>query len=294
MLTAVPRSRFWFLLSALTGLSLLTQACSTVSGDDVDQPELESTSSELNESSTGPIRYTFNIVGTYPHDTSMFTQGLEFVDDLLIESGGDYGRSSLRIYNPVDGAVVESVRVADELFAEGATVVGDQVWQLTWQAEKALVYELDGLRLIDEVSYQGEGWGLCLLDDQLVMSDGSDQLIFRSPTDFAVSGSVTVTLEGSGSIAAINELECVSDNGGDGGPSGTVWANVWKSNTIYGIDAATGQITHVVDASELVPPGYEDDTDRVLNGIAVHPDTGRFWLTGKRWPVLYEVELVPS
>ena len=82
--------------------------------------------------------------------------------------------------------------------------------------------------------------------------------------------------------------------GGDGGRSGTVWANVWRSNTIYGIDPATGQVTHVVDASELVPPGYEDDTDRVLNGIAVHPNTGRLWLTGKQWPVLYEVELVPS
>jgi len=236
---------------------------------------------------TGPVQYTVEVVAAHPHDTAMFTQGLEFVDGLLVESGGGRGRSSLRIYDPADGTVLRSVDVDDTLFAEGVTVVGDRIWQLTWQSGKALVYDVETLEPVTEVGFGGEGWGLCLLDDRLVMSNGSDRLTFRRPSDFEAIGSVTVTLDGSGPISQLNELECATDDQRE-----TVWANVWRSTTIYGIDPGSGRVTAVVDASSLVPPGYESDRERVLNGIAIHPDTGRLWLTGKEWPVLYEVELV--
>jgi len=262
-------------------LALLGVACTT-------EPQIESSSTDTEAADESPaVSYrTVEVINTYPHDPSLFTQGLEFVDDMLIESAGGRGRSSIRIYDPTNGSVVATHDLDGDLFAEGATVVGDRIWQLTWTSERALVYLLDGLELVDEVQYEGEGWGLCLLDDQFVMSNGSDQLTLRRTTDFAAVESIPVRLEGFGPVSALNELECVSDGG-----RSMVWANVWRSTTIYGVDAATGRVTEVVDASALVPPGFEDDTEQVLNGIAIHPETGRLWLTGKEWPVLYEVEI---
>ncbi len=233
-----------------------------------------------------PTVRTIDVVATYDHDPVLYTQGLEFVGDLLIESGGQRGESRLRVYDPVDGEVIDDRRLPDELFGEGATVVDDRVWQLTWTSGRALRYTLDGLEPVDEVSYQGEGWGLCLLDDQLVMSDGSDRLTFRDVDSFEAESTVAVTLDGV-PVELLNELECVR---GDDPSDDRVWANVYQTNMIYGIDPATGSITDVVDATTLVPPGFEGDTELVLNGIAHHRETGRFWLTGKRWPVLYEAE----
>jgi glutaminyl-peptide cyclotransferase len=240
------------------------------------------------ESSEGDVVYrVLEVVNTYDHDEALYTQGLEFVDGMLLESGGRWGESVLRIYDPETGAIAADHRVDDDLFAEGATVHDGRVWQLTWLAETALVYELDDLKPVEEVPYRGEGWGLCLLGDRFVMSNGSDQLTFRRTDDFSPSGSTAVAL-GAQPIMNLNELECVTI-AADGSTSQRVWANAYQSNLIYGIDPASGQVTDVVDASDLVPPGFEGDLDRVLNGIAYNPESGNFWLTGKNWPLLYEV-----
>lgn len=261
-----------------------------------------------------PVERTITVVETYAHD-SAYTQGLEWIDQgpwdgSLLESAGQYGESRIRIWAPEQaGPGSEALEQAtedlpepagagepvapkleseldDQLFAEGATIVGDQVWQLTWQAGRAFVYDIETLQVQSEFKYEGEGWGLCLLGDRLIRSDGTDRLWFHRLDDFSVTGSVAVTSGGEG-LATINELECVIEPGG----TERVWANLYQSTTIVAIDPETGVVTDTVDASGLVPDGYEDERDRVLNGIAHQPDTGRFWLTGKRWPVLYEVEL---
>ena len=228
------------------------------------------------------------IVATYPHDTGAFTQGLEWYGDRLLESTGLLEESSLRLVDPVTGQAEVVVDVADELFAEGVTVVDGEALQLTWQNETLLVSDLDRLGVDGSTSrsdgaYDGEGWGLCYDGSSLAMSDGTSQLEFRDPVTFEVERSVAVTLDGA-PVDQLNELECVGDQ---------VWANVWLTNRIVAIDAATGEVEATVDASSLEPAGVTAGND-VLNGIAYHHDTGRFWLTGKRWPVLYEVNLVPA
>lgn len=276
------------LVAALVVLTLVGSACGVAATGEPLEVSGETTVAEPPASDV--VERAVRIVATHPHDTVLFTQGLEFDGDLLVESGGKRGESRLRVYNPDSGEVVADRPMSDELFAEGSTVVGDTVWQLTWTAERGFVYGLENLDPIAEFEYDGEGWGLCSFDDRFVMSNGSDELTFRSLDDFSVEGSVSVRLDGQ-PIDKLNELECVSDLSGSG-PGERIWANVYRSNMIYGIDPATGSVTDIVDLTDLVPPGFEGDTDQVLNGIARHPTTGRFWFTGKRWPVLYEAEFV--
>lgn len=233
------------------------------------------------------------VEATFPHDDQAWTQGLEWVDGRLLESTGRNGFSSLRLVDPTSGEPEVLVPIAEDLYAEGATVVDDRVVQITYQDEVVLVTDLDALA-DDEPgtvspervtgAYEGEGWGLCYDGVDLVMTDGSAQLFFRDPDTFELRRTVAVTLNGQ-AVVDLNELECVGDQ---------VWANVWQTPTIVVIDAESGIVEATVDATELVPPGYEDVGDAVLNGIAYNPETDTFWLTGKLWPVLYEVTFVPA
>jgi glutaminyl-peptide cyclotransferase len=221
------------------------------------------------------------------HDTTAFTQGLEFHEGRLFQSRGRYGRSALTEIDPVTGAVLRRTDLAAEFFAEGITVVDDRIIQITWREERAFVYDIDTFAVVDEFNYIGEGWGLCLddagADRRLVMSNGSDALTFRDPETFAATGSVNVTLNG-GPLDNINELECVD---------GLVWANVWLTDAIVVIDPADGTVVSVVDASGLLTPAEQAGTD-VLNGIARDHDTGRWLITGKLWPTMFVVDFVPA
>ncbi len=166
------------------------------------------------------------------------------------------------------------------------TVVGDRIIQLTWQEERAFVYDIDTFAVVDEFTYLGEGWGLCLdddaVDERLIMSNGTDVLTFRDPDTFEVTGSVPVTINGD-PLTRLNELECVD---------GLVWANVWRTDSIVVIDPASGAVVSVVDASGLLTPAERASTD-VFNGIARDSDTGRWVITGKLWPAMFEVDFVP-
>lgn len=232
-----------------------------------------------------PVVYEAVVINTHPHDPTAYTQGLEFVDELLLESTGLVGQSSLRLVEPETGEIVRSVTVDESLFAEGVTVVDDEIWQLTWKDQTLLIHSLDGFEELRRLPYVGEGWGLCATDDHLIMSDGSDVLTLRDRTTFEILDTVAVT-DGGESVERLNELECVGDR---------VWANIWQRDRIVSIDPATGEVDGTVSVASLVPPGVVDaDSDNVANGIAHEGTTGRFWLTGKRWPVMYEVELVPA
>lgn len=226
------------------------------------------------------------VLAEHPHDPGAFTQGLELANGQLVESTGLYGSSSLRVVDRASGEVLRSRDLSDGRFGEGVTALGDgRVVQLTWKAGKAVLWRLDPLVPVGIWDYEGEGWGVCRLDkDTLVTSDGSATITFRRSEDFSPVSSLTVTLDEQ-PVDRLNELECVGS---------TVWANVWLTNRIVAINAIDGRVRAVVDASDLPVDRSSLGPDDVLNGIAHDPDTNRFLLTGKRWPSLFEVELVEA
>lgn len=230
-------------------------------------------------------RLRVEVLERYPHDPAAFTQGLELHDGVLYESTGRYGRSEVRTSEPETGQVTRSVPLSETYFAEGLTVVGDHIWQLTWREGVAFRRDRDTLAELDQVRYGGEGWGLChdRTSGLLVMSDGTAQLTFRDPSTFEAVSTVTVRQDGR-PLEMLNELECVG---------GKVWANVWLTDQIVRISPRTGVVEAVVDAAGLLPPAERDRAD-VLNGIAAVPGTDTFLITGKLWPTVFLVGFVPA
>lgn len=228
-------------------------------------------------------RLKVKVLGSVPHDTRAYTQGLVWTDGALYESAGQYRESSLRQVDPKTGQVLRSVAVAPNYFAEGLARVGDRLIQLTWQEGVALLYDLATFERRGELPYSGEGWGLCHDGRRLIMSDGSDALIFRDPASFATIGQVNVTFDGV-PVSQLNELECVD---------GAVYANVYTTQAIVRIDPETGWVTAVIDASGLLTP-EEMRRSEVLNGIAYKPETKTFLITGKNWPRMFEVVFEPG
>lgn len=223
------------------------------------------------------------IINTYPFDSTSFTQGLEMEEaGTLLVGTGWTGQS--RIYrSTLDGEELVSADLDADFFGEGITRHGDRIWQLTWQAGIAVQRDAHTLEETGRASYPGEGWGLCSDGDSLLMSDGTNELRRLDPLSFAEISRFSVTLDGE-PVSQLNELECVD---------GEVYANVFLSTDIFRIDATSGAVTAVIDASNL-PNRAAEDPNHVLNGIAHLPDTDRFLLAGKRWPDLYEVELISA
>ncbi|MCB0996570.1 MAG: glutaminyl-peptide cyclotransferase, partial [Acidimicrobiales bacterium] len=228
------------------------------------------------------------VVSRRAHDTTAFTQGLEFVGDRLFESTGIHGESTtgLREIDPDTGEVIRRTDLGDPAyFGEGITEVDGRIVMLTWQDGLAFAFDVETFALAGTYAYLTEGWGLCHDGTRLVMSDGTSTLTFRDEDDFSEIGTVQVTLDGV-PLNQLNELECV---GGD------VWANVWLTDQIVRIDPTTGAVTGVVDGSGLVDPHPQTvDPNAVLNGIAWDPDAETFLVTGKLWPEMVEVRFVPT
>jgi glutaminyl-peptide cyclotransferase len=224
-----------------------------------------------------------NVLAEHPHDPGAFTQGLVWYGGKLFESTGQFGQSGVRRVELKTGGVELGTSISADLFGEGLAEFDHQLIQLTWKNGKALYWDLATLRPIKEVSYEGEGWGVCFDGTRLVMSDGSDRLTFRDPKTFAETGHVDVRKDGV-AVRNLNELECVD---------GQVYANIWQYDYIARIDPETGSVTGWIDAANLLSPADRRGTD-VLNGIAYVPTTKRFVLTGKNWPKLFEVQFVPA
>jgi glutamine cyclotransferase len=227
--------------------------------------------------------YTCKIVNTYPHDPQAFTQGLVFDDGILYESTGLLGRSSVRKVDLKTGAVLHIHRLPAQLFGEGITVFGERLIQLTWRSGVGLVYDKRSFRLLEEFGYEGEGWGLTHDGRRLIMSDGTATLRFLHPETYGEIGRLTV-FDGNGPVAGLNELEYVG---------GEVYANVWPTSRIARIDPATGRILAWVDLDTVSRRNAAFNPDAVLNGIAHQPRGDRLFITGKLWPNLYEVKVVP-
>jgi glutaminyl-peptide cyclotransferase len=225
----------------------------------------------------------WEVVSRRPHDPGAWTQGLQFAPDgRLFESTGLEGRSSVREVEPVSGAILRQADLPDDQFGEGLALVDDHLVQLTWKEGLAHTWNADDLAPLATFEYEGEGWGLCHDGERLVMSDGSDRLTFRDPASFEVLGGVDVTLDGR-PLTSLNELECTP---------GSVWANVYLTDTIVRIDPADGRVTGRLDLTGILPP--EERPARrgaVLNGIARVPVSGTFLVTGKLWPELIEIRV---
>jgi glutaminyl-peptide cyclotransferase len=219
------------------------------------------------------------VLAVIPHDTAAYTEGLELDGSVLYEGTGMAGQSQMRELDPVNGAVRRAVAIPDNYFGEGITVVGDSIWELTYQDGVAVEWDKRTLTPLREVPFAGEGWGLCRDGDRLISSNGSDRLRFHDVANLAETGAVNVTRDGQ-PVIGLNELECVD---------GQVWANVWPTDTIVRIDPASGSVNVVLDASRLRSPDV-NKTGQVLSGIA-HIEGHEFLLTGKYWPSMFRVRI---
>lgn len=226
-----------------------------------------------------PVREV-RVVAIHPHDPRAFTQGLLFHDGRLYESLGLEGRSSIREVEVATGRVLREAELPPHEFGEGIALAGDRLVQLTWKNGVARFWRLADLAPAGEARYEGEGWGLASDGRQLIQSDGSATLTLRSPADFAPLGTLRVHRDGR-PAAYLNELEFAD---------GALYANVWQSDEIVRIDLASGEVTAAWSAAGLLDEEERSGVD-VLNGIAWNAASRRFYLTGKLWPKLFEVEL---
>lgn len=225
--------------------------------------------------------YTYEVVNTFPHQRNAFTQGLVFLDGALLESTGLNGQSSLRRVDLQTGNVLQRAEVPSEYFAEGLAALNGKLYQLTWQNRKGFIYDLHSFKLEGEFTYEGEGWGLTTDGHWLIMSDGTDQIRFLDPATFKENRRITVMANGQ-PVDRLNELEYVK---------GEIFANVWGTDFVVRIDPATGHVVGVINFAGLLAPEDRDKDTDVLNGIAYDPATDRLFITGKRWPKLFEVRL---
>jgi glutamine cyclotransferase len=225
--------------------------------------------------------YGYEVVNTYPHDAQAFTQGIIFQDGAFIESTGLERRSTLRRVELQTGRVLQKVDVSPYFFAEGMTLFGGKIYQLTWKGEKGFVYDPKTFEKTGEFKYTGEGWGLTHDADSLILSDGSDRIRFIDPNTYEVKRTISVRDAGH-AVEEINELEYVK---------GEIYANVWHEDRIARIDPRDGRVTGWIDLSGLLKPGEVTDEEAVLNGIAYDEQGNRLFVTGKLWPKIFEIKL---
>ena len=228
--------------------------------------------------------FGYQIVKTYPHDRSAFTQGLQYVDGVLYEGTGQTGQSGLRKVKLETGEVLQQQPLDRKYFGEGITVFGDQIFQLTWQSEIGFVYDKASFKQLKTFTYTGEGWGLTHDGARLIMSDGDPRgaLRFFDPKTLKETGRLVIKDNGL-PVGNLNELEYVK---------GEVLANIWQTHRIARISMKTGTVTAWIDLSGLLDPREAAGVD-VLNGIAYDAAGDRLFVTGKYWPKLFEIKVVP-
>jgi glutamine cyclotransferase len=269
--------------------------------DDVKSRLHRSSPSDSNQAPAQPdvAHYRYKVVKSYPHDRRSFTQGLVYEDGFVYEGTGLYGQSAIYKRDLQTGKTVKTLRLPDKYFGEGITLFGDKLIELTWQSHVGFIYTKDTFTPLGQFKYSGEGWGLTHDGKRLILSDGTATLRFLDPNTFAETGRLEVRDQGR-AMASLNELEYVArppsgvidSQPGAAGPQ--IYANIWQTNQIAIIDPKTGRVTGWIDLSGLYTPPANEQGDWVLNGIAYLPNTKHLLVTGKCWPRLYEIELLPE
>lgn len=231
-----------------------------------------------------PRTYTYRVIESYPHSTDSYTQGLLFADGVMWEGTGEYGHSRLQRIDLETGRTDVVATLPRSEFGEGIALLDGKIYQLTWENNKAYVYDAATGRQLRTFAYAGEGWGLTTDGERLYMSDGSEYLRILDPETSRVQRSVPVTFRGA-PVQLLNELEWID---------GKIWANVYVTDQIVIIDPASGIVEGVIDLRGLLPDEeIAPDTD-VLNGIAYDAASERIFVTGKRWSKLFEIEIIPQ
>ncbi len=242
------------------------------------------------KSSVKPELYGYQIVNRFPHDTSAYTQGLEYHNGRFLESTGQEQHSSLRWVDVKSGKVLQQIKLDDQYFGEGSSLVGDKVIMLTWRNRVGLVFDAKSFKELSTFPYQAsmEGWGLTFDGNQLIKSDGTNKIWFLNKDTYKEESSIVV-YDHNGPVDSLNELEYID---------GKIYANVYTYNYIVVIDPKTGIVEKQIDFSGLLPADYfKDDEARannVLNGIAWDKAGKRLFVTGKKWPHMFEVKLEPK
>lgn len=253
-----------------------------------------------NGQATAPVRaiptYSFEVIKTYPHDPTAFTQGLLYHEGFLYEGTGgeakDWFISSIRKVDLNTGKVLQKHEIPRELFGEGIAILNDRLYQLTWRNGKAFVYNLSDFRLLQEFTYSGQGWGLTEDGTNLYMSDGTHVIRVIDPENFKTVKTIVVKDERGRPVMQLNELEWIK---------GEIWANIWQRDIIVRIDPSTGNVVGRIDLEKLADEerrknatGPEERRPEVLNGIAYDVESDRIFVTGKLWRNIYEIKLQPA
>jgi glutaminyl-peptide cyclotransferase len=230
---------------------------------------------------SGVAEYTYQVIHTYPHDRGAYTQGLIYQDGVLYEGTGIPGESSIRKVKLETGEVLQKRDVPDPNFGEGIVIWKDRLLELTWQGQFGFIYDPATFTPKGEFRYPGEGWGLTHDGKRIIMSDGSAEIRFWEPETLKETGRITVRSEGQ-PVVKLNELEWIK---------GEIYANVWETDRIARIDPANGNVVGWIDLTGILVP-RETDPGNVLNGIAYDAKGDRLFVTGKRWPKLFEIRLI--
>jgi glutamine cyclotransferase len=227
--------------------------------------------------------YGFRVVKSYPHDRLAFTEGLFYLNGFLYESTGLQGASSIRKVRLETGEIVQRYDLPNRYFGEGIVNWKNRLIQLTWQTQVGFIHDLKTLKVTSSFSYPGEGWALTQDGKRIIMDDGTSQIRFWDPETLTEEGRLTVSDAGH-PVVNLNELEWVN---------GEIYANIWGTNRIARIDPASGKVVGWIDLSGLLKPEEMDPgSDAVLNGIAYDRKRDRLFVTGKKWPTVFEIRLV--
>ena len=256
--------------------------------------EIKTDSSSSETSLAAPQSISYIVVDAYPHDTAAFTQGLEWYDDVLIESTGLYGKSSLRQVVPTNGKSKKQINNEKDIFAEGITVWRDTVYQLSWENHLIFLYDVKNLNLLGTKNWNYQGWGITNDGNALIISDGSDKLYFVEPNSMQVKNILSVK-DHMGPVNNLNELEMIE---------GYIYANRWQYDYILKIDPKNGNVVATIDLTDVLRKNSKSDLSylsknnstaqingAVLNGIAYNADKKTIFITGKLWPEIFEIKL---
>jgi glutaminyl-peptide cyclotransferase len=229
-----------------------------------------------------PKTISYNIVNIFPHDTSAYTQGLQWHNGFLYEGTGLEGQSRLMKVNLTDGKPIQKISIDKTLFGEGITIINNKIYQLTWKNNKVLVYDLATLKQLKEFHWDHQGWGLTNNGKDLLISTGGNNIYFVDPETFRILNTISVN-SNYGPLGDINELEYVN---------GKIYANIYGSDYIAVINPETGSVESKLDFTGLLQKsGKTYEGADVLNGIAYDSTKNSFYITGKKWPALFEVKL---
>ncbi|WP_322550139.1 glutaminyl-peptide cyclotransferase [Flavobacterium psychraquaticum] len=228
-----------------------------------------------------PKILNYKIVNTYPHDITAYTQGFEFYKGTLLESTGQYGKSSLRKTDYSTGKLSEQIKLEDKFFGEGITVLKDKIYQLTWKEKTVFVYDVNTLKLEKTFTIETEGWGITNDGEKLYMSDGSEKIYIMNPETLKVEDFINV-FTNSAKIEAVNEMEWIN---------GKIWANIYQKDAIAVIDPKTGAVANVINCSDLRSKVTQHELIDAFNGIAYNPTTKTYFVTGKLWDKVFELSI---